>query len=167
MNEKLKAFQKAYEDLINELGKEPIKFFDNIGKPWEPIHGRPWYWQNLYLIKSLSFSKEDENFNLLYNNYSCFPTKEEAQKTAYRERTRRKLELIAKRLNGDWKPDWQDLYTYKYCLRYTISGIYISYNWDTSLGQVFFQSEDKAQKALDAMTDDELCALFDVEEIKR
>ena len=53
-----------------------------------------------------------------YETFNCFRTLEEAQKEANKILIRRKLEDIARRLNGDEKIDWHDMNQNKYAIYY-------------------------------------------------
>lgn len=85
-----------------------------------------------------------------YETFNCFRTQEEAQKEANKILIRRKLEDIARRLNGDEKINWHDTNQNKYCIYYDYCSddFELDNTWTCpSLGVVYCLSRDFLQIA--------------------
>ena len=78
--------------------------------------------------------------------------------------TFRKLLEIADYLNGDWKPDWNDVKQIKYFILYNEYNvnqkIYVEDCYYTNQGIAYFSSYENAKKAIDIIGEKELRQLF-------
>ena len=86
-----------------------------------------------------------------YETFNCFRTLEEAQKEANKILIRRKLEDIARRLNGDEKINWYDINQNKYCIYYDCCSddLELDNTWTCpSPGVVYCLSKDFVQIAI-------------------
>ena len=102
--------QKLINDLQNQLKdvQEQLKKLDR-NERWKPKQGQKYYNINsLGDVNGLSFFENDVYANLRYDFYNCFKTQEEAEKEANKILIRRKLEDLARRLNGDKKINWSN-----------------------------------------------------------
>ena len=74
--------------------------------------------------------------------------------------TFRKLLEVADYLNGDWKPDWNDVKQIKYFILYNEYNvnqkIYVEDCYYTNQGIVYFSSYENAKKAIDIIGEEEL-----------
>lgn len=62
---------------------------------------------------------------------------------------------VAKYLNGDWKPDWNNYYEYKYYIGINENkNIFISYNDSHCIYQIYFKTKDLAKKAISILGED-------------
>ena len=125
---------------------------ENLGKNerWKPNKDTLYWFLN-------SAGKIDCNYFSLdideqrYNAYNCFQTQEEAQREANKILIRRKLEGIARRLNGDEKIDWHDINQNKYCIYYDCCSddLELDNTWTCpSPGVVYCLSKDFLQTAI-------------------
>lgn len=62
-----------------------------------------------------------------------------------------KLMNVAKYLNGDWKPDWDNEYELKYLINKIRAGIYVSRNNCNNFAIIYFKSKELAQQAIDIL----------------
>ena len=78
--------------------------------------------------------------------------------------TFRKLLEVADYLNGDWKPDWNDVKQIKYFILYNEYNanqkIYVADCYYTNQGIAYFSSYENAKKAIDIIGEEELRQLF-------
>ena len=76
--------------------------------------------------------------------------------------TFRKLLEVADYLNGDWKPDWNDVNQIKYYISYnTDQKFYVEGCYYTNQGIAYFSSRENAEKAIKIIGKEELkYALF-------
>lgn len=60
---------------------------------------------------------------------------------------------VAKYLNGDWKPDWDDKDQMKYYINYinTIGKLNISKTWTNNYAFIYFKSPELAQQAINIL----------------
>ena len=76
--------------------------------------------------------------------------------------TFRKLLEVADYLNGDWKPDWNDVNQLKYFISYNHRNktldIFSRHYLDS--GKIYFSSRENAEKAIDIIGDEELKQFF-------
>ena len=74
--------------------------------------------------------------------------------------TFRKLLEVADYLNGDWKPDWNDVKQIKYFILYNEYNvnqkIYIEDCYYTNQGIAYFSSYENAKKAIEIIGEEEL-----------
>lgn len=95
-------------------------------------------------------------------HYNYFDTEEEAEEEAAFTRARRKLQKLAKVLNGKWKPDWADRRQHKHSIYYSMDTkrYDADYNWHNQYMDVYFSSNENALRALEELTEDEKKILF-------
>lgn len=93
--------------------------------------------------------------NGVYNNYwqanNCTSEKQAQKLFAIN-----KLMNVAKYLNGDWKPDWNNNKPFKYYLRICNKEIGISYASIYISDIVYFKSEEFAQQAIDILGEENI-----------
>ena len=76
--------------------------------------------------------------------------------------TFRKLLEVADYLNGDWKPDWNDINQFKYFILYIPKSnkFAIDHRYYRSLEAIYFSSEENAKKAIEIIGEEELKQFF-------
>ena len=106
-------------DELKEKLKEAQDKLENLNKNerWKPNT------DDAYWFVTDSCENDWGHFSLdidtdRYNTYNCFYTQKEAQKEANKILIRRKLEDIARRLNGNEKIDWSNENQRKYFINY-------------------------------------------------
>ena len=73
----------------------------------------------------------------------------------------RQLLEVADYLNGDWKPDWNDINQPKYFISYTVSQkIYVDACYYTNQGIAYFSSRENAEKAIEILGEKNLLNLY-------
>ena len=73
----------------------------------------------------------------------------------------RQLLEVADYLNGDWKPDWNDMNQVKYVISYNINKkIFIEGCYYTNYSIVCFSSRENAEKAIEIIGKEELINFF-------
>ena len=90
---------------------------------------------------------------------NCFPTHEAAERETRYMVALCRLRAIARKLNGDWKPDWKNETQIKY---YICHGGTYGWSNDFTVNGVrsaYFHSVDAAKRAIELMTDEDLKAL--------
>ena len=70
----------------------------------------------------------------------------------------RQLLEVADYLNGDWKPDWNDINQPKYFISYNSKTrtLFIQNCWYVNSGVICFSSKEKALKAIEIIGEEEL-----------
>lgn len=126
MNVHNKLEKRKLEKLINKLqtqlenAQEQLENLDK-NERWQPDMRETYYRVNGY-NEVCTDNWADVIFDRkLYDTYNCFKTQEEAEKEANKILIRRKLEDVARRLNGDETVDWSI---------YTQREYYIYYDYD-------------------------------------
>lgn len=97
--------RELINDLKNQLKEAQVKL-EKLGKHerFKPEEDEEYYYvDNDNSICGTNFDNSFVDDKNRYNTYNCFRTQEEAQKEANKILIRRKLEDIARRLNGDKK----------------------------------------------------------------
>ena len=75
--------------------------------------------------------------------------------------TFRKLLEVADYLNGDWKPDWNDMNQVKYVISYNVNKkIFIEGCYYTNYSIVCFSSKENAEKAIEIIGEKNLLNFF-------
>ena len=67
-----------------------------------------------------------------------------------------KLMNVAKYLNGDWKPDWNDEYEDKFYIYYTLEKLLICSKQRANHGCVAFESKELALQAIEILGEEEV-----------
>lgn len=69
-----------------------------------------------------------------------------------------KLMNVAKYLNGDWEPDWNDRHQHKWFIFYDhqLSGLYLAIHYTQRFASVYFKSEELALKAIEILGEEEV-----------
>ena len=67
-----------------------------------------------------------------------------------------KLMNVAKYLNGDWKPNWNDEFENKFCIHYALGKLYLSSKQRANYGCVYFKSEKLALQAIEILGEKEI-----------
>ena len=67
-----------------------------------------------------------------------------------------KLMNVAKYLNGDWEPNWNDEFENKFCIHYALGKLYLSSKQRANYGCVYFKSEELALQAIEILGEEEV-----------
>ena len=69
-----------------------------------------------------------------------------------------KLMNVAKYLNGDWEPDWNDRHQHKWFIFYDhqLSGLYLAIHYTQRFASVYFKSEELALQAIEILGEEEV-----------
>lgn len=113
---------------------------------------------NFYMIYDDNFEVEEENsfHELEYPNHCRFSTKWKAQQVAFHNQLFQKLQRFSDE-NGGNEIDWNNCEEEKFCIYYDYEEdeLDIGCNWSTrECGQVYFTSEEIAQKAQKVFRDE-------------
>lgn len=149
LRDKLKEAQNKLENLDknerfipNPKEEELYYFIDSMGRV-----------RTTTAIPASDFDKGTVDF------YNCFKTKEEAKREANKILIRRKLEDIARRLNGDEKIDWDNSYQLKYHILYNTEGKCLTYKTTSRLkneGSVYCLDKNFIDEAIKEIGEKEL-----------
>ena len=111
-----------------------------------------------FKLKDLTYQEISKKFQPY--NYSVSTNAKNLSKLI----TFRKLLEVANYLNGDWKPDWNDVKQIKYFILYNEYNvnqkIYIEHCYYTNQGIVYFSSYENALKAIKIIGEEELKQFF-------
>lgn len=117
--------------------------------PWRPADGETYYWIDAYGYPVEAGVYKD--FNHIINQSNCYPTREIAEHEAKYLAAYRKLRNIARELRGNWVPD-----SHVWRLLDDVTGLRTT---QTSIafciGPPLFETQEKAQQALDLLTQKE------------
>ena len=156
----------GYEVFISEDGKPMIRK-KNEGEEKTPDaeEGNPITYDDickkLFLGKRIFFingkgiesaKAHDENYDDFDN---CTSSAQVRRMAAFN-----KLQNIAKYLNGDWKPNFDDKEIFNWSIIKECGSYGAQYNMSTNEGSVYFKSADLAQEAIHLMGEDSLNDLF-------
>ena len=104
--------------------------------------------------KELKYQEISKKFQP-YNSSVCTNTDHLSKLITFR-----KLLEVADYLNGDWKPDWNDVKQIKYFILYNEYNvnqkIYVEDCYYTNQGIAYFSSYENAKKAIDIIGEEEL-----------
>lgn len=113
------------QEIIDEINKTKQhltnleKMLKECGNRWKPKYDEQyWYITDYGTVDCILFMPKNQNDDMRFKNYNCFPTREQAQAEAEKILVRRQLEDIAKRLNKGQEIDWSDEDQIKYCIRF-------------------------------------------------
>lgn len=69
-----------------------------------------------------------------------------------------KLMNVAKYLNGDWEPDWNDRHQHKWFIFYDhqLSGLYLAIHYTQRFASVYFKSEELSLQAIEILGEEEV-----------
>ena len=69
-----------------------------------------------------------------------------------------KLMNVAKYLNGNWEPDWNDRHQHKWFIFYDhqLSGLYLAIHYTQRFASVYFKSEELAYQAIEILGEEEV-----------
>lgn len=69
-----------------------------------------------------------------------------------------KLMNVAKYLNGDWEPAWNDRHQHKWFIFYDhqLSGLYLAIHYTQRFASVYFKSEELALQAIEILGEEEV-----------
>ena len=112
--------QKQIEDLQDKL-KEAQNKLKNLDKNerWKPEENETYYYLNEFNEPVVNcFTDTCNSDKNRYRCYNLFETEKEANREANKILIRRKLEDIARRLNGDEKIDWNNCLQNKFVIVY-------------------------------------------------
>lgn len=85
------------------------------------------------------------------SNFWEFNIGAKSQKQIAKIQAINKLLNVAKYLNGDWHPDWNDAKNMKFCFYIYDNKLTINYNMLTNTTFVHFKTEQLAQEAIDIL----------------
>ena len=127
--------RQELKEIINELKdrlKEAQNKLENLDKNerFKPEENEEYFYVDS--DNSIGTTNFDNSFAFdvkTYEAFNCFKTKEEAQKEANKILIRRKLEDLARRLNGDKKIDWNNEEQCKYFISYSFPKLNLYTNW--------------------------------------
>ena len=148
--------KEELQELVSDLQKQLQEAQDKLENFAKNARFKPKRTEDYYYVEDdnsirgtvfdNSFAKDARR----YETFNCFRTQEEAQKEANKILIRRKLEDIARRLNGDEKINWHDINQNKYCIYYDCCSddLELDNTWTCpSLGVVYCLSKDFVQIA--------------------
>ena len=148
--------KEELQELVRDLQKQLQEAQDKLENFAKNARFKPKKAEDYFYVEgdnSISGTVFDNSFAKdvrRYETFNCFRTQEEAQKEANKILIRRKLEDIARRLNGDEKIDWRDISQTKYCIYYDCCSddLKLDSTWTCpSLGVVYCLSKDFVQIA--------------------
>lgn len=146
--------KQIISDLENQL-KEAQEKLEKLGKyeRFKPEENETYYCVNEFNEPVESYftgiCNSDKN---RYRCYNCFRTLEEAEKEANKILIRRKLEDLARRLNGGEEIDWNNFTQIKYRIFYNYEKQVIDYSSDCKYkneGAVYCLDPNFLDKAID------------------
>lgn len=113
---KTKEHLANMEKMLAECEYEQCEY-----KRWKPKYGQEYYYSSTSCqVFCLNWYDTDANEEQ-YCAYNCFQTREQAETEAEKILVRRQLEDIAKRLNKNWKINWDDETQSKYFIYFDFS----------------------------------------------
>ena len=105
--------------------------------------------------KELTYQEISKKFQPY--NYSVYTNTDHLSKLI----TFRQLLEVADYLNGDWKPDWNDINQPKYFISYNVSKkIFVDACYYVNYGIVCFSSKENAEKAINIIGEKNLLNFF-------
>jgi hypothetical protein len=106
------------------------------------------YW---YINDNGGFEQTKNKGTTTFADYNSFATKQAAEAEAAYTLASRRVRAFAKAVNGDWKPDWDDMKQEKYGIIYDECEIDVEYRHFSNefVHQISFKSEELAAKALE------------------
>lgn len=162
---KLSEFLKNNDVELTEEQEKQLKDILGIKGKWIPDNDKEYYYLNsIYNVDSVYNTQSNLDKNRIeFNN--CFKTKEEAQFRASQIRIYNDLKNFADENNGEI--DWNDITQYKWLIAYDYEDQTINFFSNRAIrdiGQIYFSSEDIAQKAVEKVGEDRIKKyLFGVE----
>jgi hypothetical protein len=147
--EELKTRIAQLEGMVSkpEITKDYGKFVPEIGQLY-------YYFDdidNIKMTENDNYAAEIKRFNI----HNAFPTEEAAEAEAKYTLISRQYRSFARKLNGDWKPDWKDGND-KWGIVYDEGNLEIL-SWASlngSIHQVSFHKKEHAELALKVFGDD-------------
>lgn len=108
------------QDILNEINKT-LEYLAGLKKRlkeceyerWKPSDCEEYWFLSTTLLPVVTVNKKGLDRDRC-NTYNCFKTKEEAEAEAEKILVKCQLEDIARRLNKNWKINWNDKDQYKY-----------------------------------------------------
>ena len=108
------------QDILNEINKT-LEYLAGLKKRlkeceyerWKPSACEEYWFLSTTLLPVVTVNKKGLDRDRC-NTYNCFKTKEEAEAEAEKILVKCQLEDIARRLNKNWKINWNDKDQYKY-----------------------------------------------------
>lgn len=151
--EELKARIAQIEGMVDRVSEQQIT--KDYGKFF------PKQDQLYYFINSEGYTVSTENDNFedeieRFDNHNAFPSEQAAEAEAKYTLISRQYRNFARKLNGDWKPDWSDVYKKKYGIEICQRSLEIGERSINNffIHQVCFKTEAHAQLALEVFGDD-------------
>ena len=149
---------------IDKIKKELEELQD---KPYEisyPKNGEQIYYLSHFTgrVQDWIFDIDDEDDKHLYDTGLYFDTKEEAEQFEREQTLIKKIKCWAKEQQGDWKPDWSDVYEIKYFISFENNRLSI-WRWYTNnlLTKLpCFKSQEIVQACIDEFGDEILEVFF-------
>jgi len=155
--ELLKEFNDKVEgvkqELLAKLEKEEVK----EKKPFEIKI--PYDLEDYYVIDECGdiYSTEEypdgETYKIAYLSGATFKTKKQAKRYDKERRLLFKLHQWAKEKNGDWEPDWSDIYQGKYHIFYDYYRKELNFSFNNSTSTInklpYFKTERIAKECIE------------------
>lgn len=112
------------QEILNEINKTKEhlanmeKMLKECGDRWKPKYDEKYWYITNYGTVNYTLFMPNQNDDMRFKNYNCFPTREEAEQELKKILVRRQLEDIARRLNKGEKIDWHNEEQPKYSIRF-------------------------------------------------
>lgn len=152
----MEEFKRQQNELVEKMEwlQEQINGIEEENKWWIPKEGDSYYYicTDGYVESSLNTGKDIDKCKI--NNINCFETKEQAERQSFVELLHRKLQKFMVKNNSivDWNND-DDKYNIWY--DYELKSLDIGcIEQARDFGQVYFSSEEIAEKAIEEFKDD-------------
>lgn len=154
---------KEIMEKISELEQQIAELKEAAQKQDEPKAWKPdveedyWYISECVTATDTKFCNDDVD-DWIINSNNCFRTKERADEVAKKIQMLLKLERYHDMFCPDYVPDWEDGNQHKYCVCYGMLGgrwHYNEINFLRDAAQVYFDSEETAQKVRDLLNQEE------------
>ena len=133
------------QEILNEIikTKQHLTNMENMlkecGDRWKPKDNEQyWFITDYGTVNYTLFASKNQNDNMRFKNYNCFPTHEQAEQEAEKILIRRQLEDIARRLNKGKEIDWHDDEQSKHCIELYCNDIITNFYFaHKTLGAVY------------------------------
>lgn len=156
------SYRTFFANLADGLSKvlADIKAPDEEENKWEMTCPYE-YGDNHYCIQSsgdvfLDSWKDIEADNSFFSQGNIFPTREAAELEAKRRNLLTRFRAFRDECNGDWKPDWKDNHSRKYCFALNGIGLDIQVAYSVNCFENFgyFKEKENARKAIELFGDE-------------
>jgi len=164
--EELKKLANNFKDVVTELGDILAKILPDVEIPdeeedtWEmkcPYENGDTH----YCLQPSGDVFRDcwENIeadNKYFSQGNTFPTEQAAELEAKRRNLLTRFRAFRDECNGDWKPDWKDNHSRKYCFALNGIGLDIQVAYSVNCFENFgyFKEKENARKAIELFGDE-------------